>query len=107
MFETADKFIDVKNHKKKLKNVLTICQIHFYLKNYENCLTLISETEKCYSGKNVDTLAMFLIPRVRCLIMMEKYKEGVEVAIAGLKKSMKSKLASTLLKIVKLQPGYR
>ncbi|CAH2352034.1 histidine protein kinase 1 [[Candida] railenensis] len=81
LFETADKFIDSKDHKRKLKNLLTICQVHFYLKNYETCLDIIANSEKEHKG--IDT-TMFVLPRIRCLFSLERYQEGIDAAIAGL-----------------------
>lgn len=80
-FETADNFIDPKDHKRKLKNLLTICQIHFYLKNYETCLDIIANSEK--EQKGIDT-TMFVLPRIRCLFLLERYQEGIDAASAGL-----------------------
>jgi osomolarity two-component system sensor histidine kinase CHK1 len=83
LFETADRFIDDRDRQKKLMSLLTICQLEYYMKNYAKCLELITESSILQSH-GLDTV--FLLPRLRCLLMLGRFEEGIELTITGLKK---------------------
>lgn len=83
LFETANRFIDDRDHQNKLKSLLTICQLEYYMKNYAKCLELITESTILQSH-GLDTV--FLLPRLRCLLMLGRFEEGIELTITGLKK---------------------
>lgn len=81
-FKGAENLIPESDRKGKLKSTLTICQINFYLKNFDECLRMISQAEKKFGFDET----MFLITRVRCLFQLKRFKQGLKYAIRGLRK---------------------
>ncbi|CAK7895751.1 histidine protein kinase 1 [[Candida] anglica] len=79
-FEVANNLVDKNDLKKKLKITLTLCQIHFYLKNYDQCLQIIAKAEV------LEKPTTFLMWKVRCYFKLGKFDEGLEASIQGLQK---------------------
>lgn len=79
-FQVADHFIRELNVKHKLRNNMTMCQIQYYLNNYNDCLRIIDESEAKYGLDKT----RFVIFKVRSLIKLGRRKEGVNVAVESL-----------------------
>lgn len=70
----------ITDKKTQIKLFLTICQLHYHLEQYSECLELI---DKCEFDVD-DTL--FLVTKVRCLTNLRRLDDVLEVATRGLKK---------------------
>ncbi|RLV88464.1 Histidine protein kinase 1 [Meyerozyma sp. JA9] len=79
-FQVADHFIRESDVKHKLRNKMTMCQIQYYMNNYNDCLKIIDESEAKYGLDKT----RFVIFRVRSLIRLGRCKEGVKVAVDSL-----------------------
>lgn len=79
-FQVADHFIRELDVKHKLRNKMTMCQIQYYMNNYNDCLKIIDESEAKYGLDKT----RFVIFRVRSLIRLGRCKEGVKVAVDSL-----------------------
>lgn len=79
-FQVADHFIHELDVKHKLRNNMTMCQIQYYMNNYNDCLKIIDESEAKYGLDKT----RFVIFRVRSLIRLGRCKEGVKVAVDSL-----------------------
>lgn len=78
-FKEAGKHISPADKRKKMKNLLTICQMNFYLENYEECLSIIAEAEKIFGSES----STFLILKVQSLIHLRHLKQGMRAALKG------------------------
>ena len=79
-FQVADHFIRELDVKHKLRNNMTMCQIQYYMNNYNDCLKIIDESEAKYGLDKT----RFVIFRIRSLIRLGRCKEGVKVAVDSL-----------------------
>lgn len=79
-FEAADHFIRELNIKHKLRNRMTMCQVHYYLGNYKDCLNIIDDSEAKYGLDKT----RFVIFRARSLIKLGRLDEGIKVAVESL-----------------------
>lgn len=79
-FQVADHFIRELDVKHKLRNNMTMCQIQYYMNNYNDCLKIIDESEAKYGLDKT----RFVIFRIRSLIKLGRCKEGVKVAVDSL-----------------------
>lgn len=79
-FEASLQFIRKDSKKRKLKNIITLCQCNYLLKNYTKSIEIISKAEEEF-GKNNWTLVHL---KVRSLIQLKQYKKGIKKALQGL-----------------------
>lgn len=81
-FETADRFISVEESNVKIKSIMTICQSHYQLGEYSECLRCMDDARNQYGfDENI-----FILVRVRCYIQSGRIDEGIEIATEGLKR---------------------
>lgn len=80
-FQAADRFISDHNVKHKLRNRMTMCQVQYYLNNFETCLRMIEELEKQYGLDKT----RFVIFRVRSLIKLGRRMEALDVSLECLR----------------------
>lgn len=81
-FEIAEHFLDKSDAKRRLRLILALCQIRFYLRQFDNCLTMIDMVEKEYGFDET----MFLMIRIRCYFQQKDFEKGLKFAIKCLRK---------------------
>lgn len=79
-FEASTKFIAPTDKRKRIKNLLTICQTNYLLRNYNDCIKLIQEAENEFGKES----KAFLFLKIRCFFHLKQYKVGVKRAVAAL-----------------------
>lgn len=79
-FEASAKFISPDDKRRKIKNLLTICQTNYLLKNYNECIKVIQQAEDDYGKES----KVFLFLKIRCLFHLKQFKLGVRRAITAL-----------------------
>lgn len=79
-FEASGKLIAPEDNKRRIKSMLTICQMHYYLKDYEKCIELVLKAETEFGAES----RTFLYLKVRCLFYLKQFKKGMKTALKGL-----------------------
>lgn len=81
-FEVAEHFVESSDSKKRLKIISAVCQLRFFLGQFDTCLQIIDKAEKDYGYDET----MFLLVRIRCYFQLNSHKKGLTYAIKCLRK---------------------
>lgn len=79
-FETSRKFISKDDKRRRIKNMITICQTNYLLRSYNECINLIQEAEDEFGKES----KAFLFLKIRCLFHLKQYKVGIKKAVDAL-----------------------
>lgn len=79
-FTTSARFISKEDKRRKIKNLLTICQTNYLLKNYDDCIKMIQQAQEEYGRESKP----FLFLEIRCLFHLKQYKLGMKKAVSAL-----------------------
>lgn len=79
-FSSSLNFIDKNDRHKRFKTLLTCIQCHYLLKDFEKCVTLISEAEEQFGKDNWILVHL----KVRSLFNFRQFKRGMKKAIRAL-----------------------
>ncbi|KAI5960152.1 CHK1 [Candida pseudojiufengensis] len=82
LFEVVGELIDVLDSKTQLKSVLTIAQNHYYFKEYEKCLEVITNAQIKYGFDRL----VFIYQLVRCKIQLGEIEEAINICFESLPK---------------------
>lgn len=79
-FQFSARYISPQDKRSKVRNMLTVCQIHFHLGNFEECTNLIQQAEDKYGTES----SAFLYLKVKCLFHMRQFRKGMRMVFKGL-----------------------
>ncbi|KAI5951347.1 CHK1 [Candida jiufengensis] len=82
LFEVVGELIDVLDSKTQLKSVLTIAQNHYYFKEYDKCLEVMTKSQKKYGFDRL----VFLHQLVKCKIQLGQIEEAINICFESLPK---------------------
>lgn len=80
-FTASSRFIKHDDKRRKVRNMLTICQTNYYLKNFDDCIKVIQQAEEELGGDSKS----FLFLKIRCLFHQKQYKIGMQKAVDALR----------------------
>ncbi|PVH21297.1 hypothetical protein CXQ85_000269 [Candidozyma haemuli] len=79
-FSYSTRFIAPNDRRSQLRNLLTICQVHFHIGNFSECASLIQQAEEKYGSDSNS----FLYLKVKCLFHMKHFRKGMRTILKGL-----------------------
>lgn len=79
-FNASDKLISPQDTRRRMKSMLTICQMNYYLKNYQESINIIQRAEEEFGTES----RTFLYLKVRCLFHLKQFKKGMRISLKGL-----------------------
>lgn len=79
-FEASARFIAPTDKRRKIKNLLTVCQTNYILKNYNKCIKMIQAAEDEFGKES----KVFLFLQIRCFFHLKQFRVGVKRAVAAL-----------------------